>query len=118
LIIALIYPAVKNFGLVGAATAGLIAMALSILLQVIRMREITHFDLRKYGATFLRALRTSLSVAAFWLITRHLCPSQPLLSVFLGAMGCLLAYALSIMVSWRSHGKGSILFMASHEKQA
>ncbi len=102
LIIVLIYPAVNYFGLIGAAAAGLIAMVLGYLFQIIGMREIIHLDLKQYGVIFLQALGASGCVAVLWLVTRNLFPAQPLLEILPGAIGCLLTYGLSIMIFLQS----------------
>lgn len=96
-IICLIYPAVKWFGLVGAATAGLISMLIGYIFQVVRLKDITQLDLWKYGAIFLKAISISLCVLITWAITHNFFPSQTLLNMLPGVIGCLLAYSLIIL---------------------
>ncbi len=107
LIMVLIYPAVKHFGLIGAAAAGLVAMTLGLLFQIIWMRKLIDFDLRRYGAIFLQALGVSGCVVALWLITQHLVPARPLFSLLPGVLGCLLAYGLSIIIFLQSKSRFS-----------
>jgi PST family polysaccharide transporter/lipopolysaccharide exporter len=114
----LIYPAVKYFGLTGAAMAGLISIVLGFLFQLVRMHKITRIDLRRYGLIFSHALGISGVVAALWLITPNLYPGRPWLNLLPGAMGCLLAYALAMMAFLQSKGSFSTLFTASQGKQA
>jgi O-antigen/teichoic acid export membrane protein len=102
LILLLIYPAVKNFGLLGAAAAGLAAMALGYLVQIIWMRKLIGFDIRRYGAIFLQALGVSGCIVALWLITRGLVPARPFFNLLPGAVGCLLAYGLSLKIFLQS----------------
>lgn len=115
--ILLIYPAVKYFGLTGAAMAGLVSILLGYVFQVITMHKITQIDLRRYGSIFLRALGISGCVVAVWLITHNLYSSGPLLNMLPGAMGCLLAYLLAIMVLWQPKGTLSTSLMSSLGKR-
>ncbi|MGH7494579.1 MAG: oligosaccharide flippase family protein [bacterium] len=94
----LIYPAIQNFGLIGAATAGLIAMTLGYLVQVLWVRALISFDLRRYGVIFLQALSVSGCVVAAWLITHHIAPDRIWFNLIPGIIGCLLAYALSLRI--------------------
>ncbi len=114
----LIYPAVKYFGLTGAAMAGLVSIMLGFLFQVIRMHKITKIDLRRYGLIFLRAVGMSGGVAALWLITHNLYPGRPWLNLLPGAMGCLLAYVLTTMAFLQPQSSFSTFFTASYRKQA
>ncbi|MFQ5630348.1 MAG: oligosaccharide flippase family protein [bacterium] len=95
LIMILIYPAVKYFGLVGAAAAGFVAMASGSLLQAIRLRSLTQFDLRRYGIILCQALAVSAVVAALWFVTQGFFESQLGLNLLPGAIGCLMAYSLA-----------------------
>jgi O-antigen/teichoic acid export membrane protein len=63
LIVVLIYPATKWYGLTGAAAAGLIAMVIGYVLQIVLLRKIIGLDLRQYNVTFWKGLPISLSVA-------------------------------------------------------
>jgi O-antigen/teichoic acid export membrane protein len=94
----LIYPAIENFGLIGAATTGLIAMTLGYLVQVLWVRALISFDLRRYGVIFLQALGASGCVVASWLITHHIAPGQIWFNLIPGIIGCLVAYMLSLRI--------------------
>ncbi|MGH7452559.1 MAG: oligosaccharide flippase family protein, partial [bacterium] len=118
LMLLLIYPAVKYFGLTGAAMAGLVSIALGFLFQLIRMHKITKIDLRRYSFIFLRAAGISGGVAALWLVTHNLYPDRPWLHLLPGAMGCLLAYALTIIAFLQPKSSFSTFFTASYGKQA
>jgi O-antigen/teichoic acid export membrane protein len=48
-----IYPACMLFGVIGGQIAALLAIILSYLLQVMRMRELTGLDLLRYGRAFV-----------------------------------------------------------------
>src|ERR1019366_6395908 len=54
-----IYPACKFLGLVGGQVAALLAIIVSYLLQVIRLRELTGLELLRYGKAFVPAALVS-----------------------------------------------------------
>lgn len=98
LIIILIYPAIKWFGLTGAATAGFLAMVLSYFPQVLQIRNLTQLDLRRYSRIFLQATGISLLVLVVWFSTYNLFSLRPIINVLQGIIGCLIAYGLSAVV--------------------
>jgi PST family polysaccharide transporter/lipopolysaccharide exporter len=114
-IAAFIFPAVKLFGLIGAAASGLIAVSTGYAFQVMRIRRLTGLDLAHYLAIFLNALGASLAVVLVWLMTRHIPTSPRLLNLVPGLMGCLLASGIALAMSRRSRD-GASVFGTSFEK--
>jgi O-antigen/teichoic acid export membrane protein len=102
--IALIYPATKWYGLTGAAGAGLIAMILGYVLQVFRLRTITDLDISQYNRTLWKALPISLSVAIVWIGTHHTLRFAPLAQITIGGLGCLLGYIVAVFLRPRVAG--------------
>ncbi len=91
-----IYPACKILGMVGGQVAALLAIIVSYLLQVIRMRDLTGLDLLRYGKTIVPAALASAGILAagygfrvFGLAT------GPVANMTLGAGACIIAYALT-----------------------
>jgi PST family polysaccharide transporter/lipopolysaccharide exporter len=105
LIVLLIYPAVKFFGITGAAIAVFISMFVSHFLQVMRMRKITGLDFKQYGLIFLPAAGVSICVLIVWWATPNLPPSASFLHLLAGVLGCLLSYALVLVISMRAEGR-------------
>jgi O-antigen/teichoic acid export membrane protein len=92
-----IYPACKLLGVIGGQVSALLAVSVSYLLQVIRIRAITGLDLLRYGRPFGTALLVSggllgvgLGAHFFGLATR------PLPNIALSAGACVIAYALCV----------------------
>ncbi len=90
-----VYPACKLSGMVGGQVAALLAIIVSYLLQMIRMRDLTGLDLLRYGRTIVPATLASAGVLAigygfriFGLMT------GPVANMSLGAAACIVAYAL------------------------
>jgi PST family polysaccharide transporter/lipopolysaccharide exporter len=104
----LIYPAVKYWGLVGAAMAGFIAVSVGYSFQLMKIRQLTALDLSQYLAVFLRPAGVSLCVVLVWVSTRDLL-LNPSLRIFPGLMGCLSAYSLALAIFLRSLYSASVL---------
>jgi len=97
LIVTLIYPAVKWFGLIGAASAGFISMFVGYVLQIRRLHKITGLELLKYNRILLIALVTSLCVPFIWLLSREFITFHLLFNIAIGLFGCFLSYSLFIL---------------------
>jgi hypothetical protein len=92
-----IYPACKLLGVVGGQVAALLAISVSYLLQVIRMRGLTGLDLLRYGKAFLPAAVVSGGLLGLGLGARFLgLATRPLANLALGAGACVVAYALCL----------------------
>jgi O-antigen/teichoic acid export membrane protein len=91
------YPACKLLGVVGGQVAALLAIIVSYLLQVIRMRGLTGLDLLRYGKAFVPASLVSAGVLGVGLGARFLgLATRPLANIALGAGACVIAYALCV----------------------
>jgi len=96
-ILVLIYPAIKHFSLIGAAMAGLIAMLVGYIIQIVNLYSITKFDFRKYCAVFLRILACSFFIPIIWVITNIL-DLNPFLNIVIGMIGIFLSYGLYLII--------------------
>jgi O-antigen/teichoic acid export membrane protein len=102
LIIFLIWPAIHFFGLIGAASAGLISMIIGNLFQVKRMNRLTGLALRPYIRIFALSLVFSFIVGLFGFAGLFFHNYNPMIKTLLGAVGCLLAYAAILVYLMRS----------------
>jgi O-antigen/teichoic acid export membrane protein len=92
-----IYPACKLLGVVGGQVAALLAIIVSYLLQVIRMRGLTGLDLLRYGKALVPAALVSGGILGVGLGARFLgLATRPLANIALGASACVIAYALCV----------------------
>jgi len=92
-----IYPACKFFGVVGGQVAALLAIIVSYLFQVIRMRELTGLDLLRYGKAFVPALLVSAGILFAGLCMRVLgLATRPVANISVGVGACVIAYALCL----------------------
>lgn len=98
-----IYPLAKWLGPVGGQVAALLAVMVGYFIQVARVREITGLSLTRYGSGFLVSALASLSVVAISLGTRPFAMlTRPVANIVIGALGCVLAYALTGAIFLRS----------------
>jgi lipopolysaccharide exporter len=102
LILALIYPFVKFWGLPGAAMASLISMSVSFVLQIFRASTIVDLRLRQYTHIFGIALCISLPVIIVWLATYHTLSLSNTSSMLTGLFGCMVSYALALWIFLKS----------------
>ncbi|MDA8089037.1 MAG: oligosaccharide flippase family protein [Nitrospiraceae bacterium] len=104
LMIVIIYPAVRFFGLTGAACAGLFSMLAGYFFQVLRMQDLGYLDLRRYGAIFLYAIAISTIVFIVWSAAGRL-SLQPFHNMFLGFMWCMAAYVFLGLITFKLYRK-------------
>jgi len=99
LMVVLIYPFAKHFGLVGGQLACLIAVVVGYLFQIERIRLVTGLNLTQYRKNFLVAGVISLSGVAVCLLAKYFGgPAQPISNVLIGIVACLVAYSLAYAV--------------------
>ncbi|MGD0965405.1 MAG: oligosaccharide flippase family protein [Candidatus Acidiferrales bacterium] len=92
-----IYPACKLLGVVGGQVAALLAIIVSYLLQVMRMRSLNGLDLLQYGKAFVPAIVVSGGILGVGLGARFLgLATKPLANIALGTGACVIAYALCV----------------------
>lgn len=88
-------PAVKSFGLIGAACAPMIAMLMAYGLQLHRMRTVTGLSMREYFGVVGRAALSLTPLALPWLGRQWMGSAQPVMMLMavggLGAMAYLVA---------------------------
>lgn len=93
----LIYPACKLFGVAGGQVAALFAIVAGYVLQVWRMRDLTDLDLLRYGKAFVPAVLASAGALAIGLGARLVgLAERPSTNVALGVAVCAIAYAVSV----------------------
>jgi len=109
IMIMLVYPLSKSFGLLGGQLAIVTAIIIGYVFQLWRMREITGFNLSGYAKVFGFWAVVSVTVAVSYLATRHfLDVRRPWANIASGLLGCILAYGLGAAAYSRA-SKGKIL---------
>jgi lipopolysaccharide exporter len=99
LMILLIYPCAKWFGLAGGQVACVISMAGGYLSQVERIRKVTGLELSRYKKSILVSGAISLSVFGACLAARAIVSlRQPVSGVLIGVVGCVMAYGIAYAI--------------------
>lgn len=96
LILILIYPAVKFFGLIGASMAVLISMVVSFALQVNRISLLIDFNIFRFLKIMGFAIVISLPIVLIWFLAQIVSDTNNLLSIFAGISGCLVSYGIAL----------------------
>ena len=92
-----IYPACKLLGVAGGQVAALLAISVSYLLQVMRMRSLSGLELLRYAKVFMPAVPVSLGVLGLGLGVRFIgLATRPLANIGLAALACVVAYAVCV----------------------
>jgi O-antigen/teichoic acid export membrane protein len=92
-----IYPACKLCGVVGGQVAALVAVTVSYILQVLRMRGLSCLDLLRYSRAFVPAILVSAAFLGIG-IAAHIfgLATRPLSNIALSAGACIIAYLLCV----------------------
>jgi O-antigen/teichoic acid export membrane protein len=114
-----IYPACKLLGVVGAQVAALLAIIISYVLQVTRMRELTGLNLLWYGRTFVLPALGSTVLVGIVLGSRRIGLSTgPAADMALCVGACALTYALCALGHLRSLRRDNSLYSALNARPA
>jgi O-antigen/teichoic acid export membrane protein len=93
----MVYPACKLLGVVGGQVAALVAISVSYLLQLERMRALTGLNLLRYGKAFVMAILVSGGLLGVGLGARSLgLATRPFANIAFIVGACVIAYALCI----------------------
>jgi O-antigen/teichoic acid export membrane protein len=102
LMILLIYPFAKQFGLVGGQLACLISIIAGYSFQIERIRKITQLNLARYWRISLVSGIISLCAIAFFLFAKAVGSlSRPIPILLSGVTACLVAYGLGFAIILR-----------------
>lgn len=92
-----VYPACKLLGVVGGQVAALVAILVSYLLQVMRIRRLTGLNLARYGKAFARAGLVSVGLLVGGLGLHLLGLAKgPVAQIALAFCACLIAYSICV----------------------
>jgi len=102
-----IYPACKLLGMVGGQVAALVAIIISYLLQVFRMRSLTGLNLLRYARTFVPAALASVGILiAGYGFRMFGLTVKPATNLTIGAATCITAYTLCLLAVMRRKSTG------------
>jgi len=95
LMVVLIYPSVKEFGLVGGQIAGLIAIIAGFVSQLVRIRHLTSLDVQQYSRFLPSTALVSSVVLGLFLVMRHFWPlGAPIANLAFGLLACIVTLGI------------------------
>ncbi len=114
-----IYPACRLFGIVGGQFAALVAIIVSYVLQVMRMRTLTGLDLFRYGKAFVPAALGSSGMLAVVLGSRRLgLTTRPTADIALCVGTCVIVCAVCALAHLRTAKQESLYSAPTTESAA
>lgn len=95
-VLVIIYPAVKHFGLAGAAVSILAAMCILLTIQVVYMKKLLGIRYLEYIRSWADGIAMSLIVVIPGVLLRLLTSPEAIRDVLIGFLLCLAAWGLGI----------------------
>jgi PST family polysaccharide transporter/lipopolysaccharide exporter len=92
LILILIYPATRLYGVIGAAAAVLASMVVACGFQVVRLQKVIGLNPWQYMGAFARGFPYSLPIVAVWLAAHGRLDLGPLAHFVMGSLACLAGF--------------------------
>ena len=114
-----IYPACRLFGVAGGQIAALLAIKVSYLLQVMRMRGVTGLEVLRYGKAFMLPAAGSVGMLGMVLAGRRLgLTPRPIADIALCLTSCFVTYAVCALIQFRTFKKQGNLYTAGTPESA
>jgi PST family polysaccharide transporter/lipopolysaccharide exporter len=101
ILICLIYPGIKLFGLVGAAAVVLLANFIGLCLQVVWMNRLSSLRFKEYVAGWVPGISLAIVTLAPQILLRTFCGEMLILNIGIGSLMCLVAYIVGLF--WLGH---------------
>lgn len=98
ILIALIYPAIKSFGLTGAAAVVLLASTVALCVQVVIMRKEIGLNIYDYAISWVPGLALAIPVLAVVVVVRGFTPDSPMVHLIIGALSCIIVCGLGLLL--------------------
>lgn len=98
ILIVLIYPAIKLFGLTGAAAIVLLANFTAICLQVTIIRKAIGLNIFDYAVSWVQGLALALPVLAVVVILKGLIPNLPAIHLIVGGLVCIVVWVFGFLL--------------------
>ncbi|MFZ5519443.1 MAG: oligosaccharide flippase family protein [Candidatus Zhuqueibacterota bacterium] len=92
LIILFIYPSIKFFGLIGAASAGFLSMSIGYIFQVGRLSKIIDLNKYSYFKIFVNAIMVSVVIIFVWIVGNKIFVLDHYLNLLTGIFLSFLLY--------------------------
>jgi O-antigen/teichoic acid export membrane protein len=97
-LVALIYPGIKFFGLTGAAAVLVLASFTAMCLQLTVIRKTIGLNIFDYATSWLPGLVLAIPVSAVVVIVRNLKPNSPMLYFTVGLLSWIVFCGLGLLL--------------------
>lgn len=94
----LIYPAIRLFGLTGAASVVVLASLLAMCVQVAVIRKTIGLNIFDYAISWVPGLTLAIPVLAVVVAVRGLTPDSPMAHLIIGALSCIIVCAIGVLL--------------------
>lgn len=98
ILVVLIYPGIKLFGLTGAAAVVLLASFVATCLQVTVIRKTIGLNIFGYAISWLPGLALAAPVSAVVVVVRYLTPDSPMVHLTVGVLLCIIVCVLGVVL--------------------
>jgi lipopolysaccharide exporter len=102
LMLVLVFPSVKYYGLRGAAASGLISNLAVFLIQVARLKKLVRLGFFNYWFSLLFLAPISSLLIITWGVSRLFLQARPLPHLVVGILGLLIVYSVVIVLYTKS----------------
>jgi len=108
-LVTLIYPVVRLFGLTGAAATVLLANVIALCLQVVVAKKAIGLSITKYAMSWLPGLALAGPIVFVTLVMKNLIPDKPMLYLAAGMFSCVVFCLGGLFVAARRNILGARL---------
>jgi lipopolysaccharide exporter len=98
ILVVFIYPAVKLFGLTGAAMSVMLANFTAICLQVTIIRKTIGLNIFSYAMSWVTGLVLTVPVLVVVIILKSLTPNLPAMHLIVGGLVCIIVWVLGLLL--------------------
>ena len=94
----LIFPAIKLFGLTGAATTLLLASFIALCAQVLVLHRVIGLRVRDYVMSWVHGAVLAIPVLAVIVVVRGFMPDSPMVHLTVGVLSCIIVFGLGLLL--------------------
>jgi O-antigen/teichoic acid export membrane protein len=103
ILVALIYPAIKLFGLTGAAAVVLLASSAAMCVQVAVIRKTIGLNIFDYAVSWVPGLALAVPVLAVFVVVRGLTPDSPMVHLTVGVLLCIIVSVIGLLLFFKKY---------------
>lgn len=106
IVMIIIYPMVKFFGMTGASASLLFSLAVAYIFQMVKLSSITKVDIAGYFKIFLNAFIISIPIIIVFIIFKPFSTFHPIVNLLIGSTGFAVTLYYSYLHIFGKNGVG------------